>query len=330
MGRSEPLVSVVIATQNRPQLVVRAVRSVLAQSLDALEVIVVQDGPNEATVQALGLFDDPRLRVHVLPEHLGPPGALNAGVAQARGRWIALLDDDDVFLPQKLELQLQTARQSRHRYPIVACRIIGRAPSGDRVWPRRLPRPDEPLSEWLFCRTSPFFGEGLMQSDMIFAHRELLQLVPFSSGLRDNDDLDWALRASAAEGAGVEFVATNEPLAIWHLDENRGRMSHTTDWRASLSWIRGCRHLVTPRAYAAFILTWMGSDEARQRQWEAFWPLLREAFRHGSPALVDVLSYIGYWLLPPGVKQRVAAAFARRSASSGLGTREPAAPGPAA
>jgi glycosyltransferase involved in cell wall biosynthesis len=318
--RTGPLVSVIIATQNRPQLVARAVGSVLAQSLHAIELIVVQDGPNEATVQALGLIDDPRLRVHVLPQHLGPPGALNVGVGQARGRWIALLDDDDVFLPRKLELQLQTARQSRYRYPIVACRIIGRAPSGDRVWPRRLPGPGEPLSEWMFCRKSPLFGEGVMQSDMIFTHRELLEMVPFDSSLRDNDDLDWVLRASATEGAGVEFVPTGEPLAIWHLDEDRSRMSHTTDWRDSLAWIRRCRHLVTPRAYAAFILTWMGSDEARQRQWRAFWPLLREAFRHGGPALMDVLSYLGYWLLPLGVKRRVAALFARRSSSTRQGT----------
>ncbi len=316
----DPLVSVIIATMNRPQLVVRAVRSALSQIVDDIEVIVVQDGPNKATVRALSHIDDPRLRIHVLPSHLGPPGALNAGIGQARGRWITILDDDDEYLPTKLEVQLRTARQSRHRYPIVLCRLIGRAGSGDRIWPRRLPGPDEHPSEWLFRRKSPFFGEGLLQSNMFFASRELFEMVPFASDLRDNDDIDWALRAAAVEGAGIEFVPTMEPLAIWNLDESRSRMSHTTDWRYSLAWIRARSHLVTPPAYAAFVLTWIGSDEARQGHREAFWPLLRESFARGKPAIMDVLVYVAHWLLPESLKRRVAALFARYWPAARQGT----------
>lgn len=315
MESTDPVVSVVIPTRNRPDLVGRAVRSALAQSLETIEVIVVLDGPDDATLQALRQIEDPRLRAHVLPRNVGASDAQNAGVGVARGRWIALLDDDDEFLPQKLELQLWTARQSRHRYPIVMCRLIGRAPSGDRVWPRRLPRPDEPLSEWLFCRKMPVFGEGLVQTDMIFTSRELLQMVPLCSGLRHNDDLDWFLRASAVQGAGVEFASSMQPLAIWYLDENRPRVSHTTDWRYSLSWLHASRHLFTPRAYASFVLAWMGPDEARRGHREAFWPLLRQAFRHGQPASVDVLFYVAHWLLPEAVKRRLAAFFARFWAS---------------
>jgi len=311
MESVDPLVSVVICTQNRPHLVGRAVRSALAQTLHAIEVIVVQDGPNDKTMQVLRRIQDPRLRIHVLPQNVGPPDAQNAGATEARGHWIAYLDDDDQFLPRKLELQLQTAQQSRYRHPIVLCRIIGRAASGDRVWPRRLPRPDEPISEWLFCRKSPFFGEGLLQSDMIFASKKLFSMVPFRSGLRDHDDIDWLLRASAVKGAGVEFVPAAQPLAIYHMDENRGRMSQTTDWRYSLAWIQASKHLVTKRAYGSFVLTWMGSDEARQGYWDAFLPLLREAFQHGQPALIDLLSYLAHWLLPEGVKRQLAAFFAR-------------------
>lgn len=316
----DPVVSVIIATRDRPQLVVRAVRSALEQTLHDIEVIVVQDGPNEATIEALSHIEDPRLRTHVLPRHLGPPGALNAGIRQARGRWVALLDDDDEYLPRKLELQLQTALQSKHRHPIVLCRLIGRSESGDRVWPRRMLRPGEDLSEWLFGRRGLFFGDGLMQSNMIFASRELFQMVPFTSGLRDNDDIDWDLRAFAVPGAGIEFVPTMEPLGIWNLDESRSRMSHTTDWRYSLSWIRSRSHLVTPRAYAAFVLTWIGSDEARQGHREAFWPLLREAFARGKPAVMDVLVYLAHWLLPESAKRRAAALFARYWPAARSGT----------
>jgi glycosyltransferase involved in cell wall biosynthesis len=314
MQRMQPLVSVIIPTLDRPYLVGRAVRSALAQTLRDIEVIVVQDGPNDATVEALGRIDDPRLRVRVLPQRVGSAHAYNAGVDATRAPWVAFLDDDDEFLPTKLELQLTTARLSRYRYPIVLCRLIGRAPSGDRVWPRRLPRPDEPLSEWLFCRRNPFFGEGLAQSDMFLTSKELLKKVPLAGGLQDNDDIDWFLRASAFSGAGVEFAPTMQPLAIWYLDEARPRMSLSSDWRYALSWLKAIEDLLTPRAFASFALTWIGSDAARLGDCEAFQPLLRAAFQHGQPSAMDLLTYLAHWLIPEGPKRRIAAAFARRQA----------------
>ncbi len=102
MECTEPLVSVVIPTRNRPHLVGRAVRSALAQTLDAIEVIVVVDGPDEATLQALRQIDDARLRVKTLPRNLGPGEARNAGVGEAQSRWIAFLDDDDEWFPRNL------------------------------------------------------------------------------------------------------------------------------------------------------------------------------------------------------------------------------------
>jgi glycosyltransferase involved in cell wall biosynthesis len=313
MECTQPLVSVVIPTLDRPRLVVRAVQSALTQTLRDIEVIVVQDGPNDATAHALRQIDDPRLRLQALPQRLGSADACNAGVECARGPWVAFLDDDDEFLPTKLALQLATAQRSTHRYPIVLCRLLGRARSGDRIWPRRLPDPGEHLSEWLICRRSPFFGEGLAQTDMVLAGKELLEKVPFTSGLRDNDDVDWFLRAVATEGAAVEFVPTMEPLAIWYLDEGRPRVSLTAAWGYSLSWLIASQHLLTPRAFAAFALTWIGSDAARCGRWEAFWPLLQTAIRQGQPSGLDLMIYLSHWMLPEGLKRRAAAAFAGRN-----------------
>jgi hypothetical protein len=102
-----------------------------------------------------------------------------------------------------------------------------------------------------------------------------------------------------------------EPLAIWYLDERRPRMSLSTNWRYSLSWLQASQHLVTPRAFAAFALTWIGSDAARSGHWGAFGPLLRAAFQQGQPSAMDLLTYVGHWLVPEGAKRRTAAAFAR-------------------
>lgn len=93
----------VVSTFNRPDLCARAVQSALRQTVVPLEVIVCDDGsPGGAPV-----FADERVRVVRLP-HVGSPApARNHGVESARGDWIAFLDDDDEWLPDKLELQLR-------------------------------------------------------------------------------------------------------------------------------------------------------------------------------------------------------------------------------
>ena len=135
----QPLVSAVIPTHNRPELVVRAAKTALNQTHPNMEVVVVVDGPDDSTSKALSAIPDSRLRVVTLPSSQGGSGARNAGVRAAKGEWIAFLDDDDEWLPRKIELQLAAARRSTHHIPVVSCRIIARTPLADYVWPRRLP-----------------------------------------------------------------------------------------------------------------------------------------------------------------------------------------------
>jgi glycosyltransferase involved in cell wall biosynthesis len=91
---TEPLVSVVIPTRNRPYLGARATYSTLTQSLNEIEVNVVIDGHDEATLQVLHQIDDLRLRVNSLPRHLGLSDPRNFGVKEARSQWIAFLDEE--------------------------------------------------------------------------------------------------------------------------------------------------------------------------------------------------------------------------------------------
>src|SRR5690348_15530892 len=115
---SPPDVSVVIPTRNRPELAVRAVESALGQTHRNLEVIVVIDGPDPATSAALEAVADDRLRVIVLPTSGKAPNARNQGVHNANGKWVALLDDDDEWLPSKLAVQLELAATSSLASPI--------------------------------------------------------------------------------------------------------------------------------------------------------------------------------------------------------------------
>jgi len=106
------LVTGIIPTRNRPELALRAVRSALGQTHPNMEVIVVVDGPDRATHVALGTINDNRLRVLDLNESVGSADARNKGVQHAKGEWVAFLDDDDEWMPDKIEKQFDRARHS--------------------------------------------------------------------------------------------------------------------------------------------------------------------------------------------------------------------------
>lgn len=104
-----PKVSVVIPTHNRARMIMAAINDVLAQTLEDIEVIVVNDASTDDTASVLAQQVDPRVRVVTLPTNLRIAGARNAGMDAAAGEWIAFHDDDDQWDPTKLEAQLALA-----------------------------------------------------------------------------------------------------------------------------------------------------------------------------------------------------------------------------
>ena len=100
-----PVVSVLMPCWNRDRFVADAIRSVLAQTFTNLELIVVDDGSTDGTREVVASFPDSRLRC-LHREHRGISAALNAGLAAARGRYIARLDSDDLWRPEMLATQV--------------------------------------------------------------------------------------------------------------------------------------------------------------------------------------------------------------------------------
>ncbi len=182
-----PLVSVVIPTRNRCRRLSMTLRSALAQRHVNLEVVVVDDGSQDDTYKMVTDLGDPRIRLVRNASPRGESGARNRGLEETRGAWIAFLDDDDFWAPDKLDRQLRALQDTRREW----------AYAGDVLVDGELhilsggppPSPQE-MSEALRCYNSVPAGA----SNVIVSSRLLAQVGLFDLSLRRTADWDMWLR----------------------------------------------------------------------------------------------------------------------------------------
>jgi hypothetical protein len=229
-------------------------------------------------------------------------------VAAARGWWIAFLDDDDEWMPRKLELQLAAAMAAAQPV-VVTCRNHVVTPLARYVWPRVIYNNVTPLDEYLFDRKSFFKGETFLQTSSLFMSRELLLAHRFPP-TRLHEDWELLLRITKEEH--VQVVTLLEPLAILYLEEHRKSLGAGSSWRTSLEWADANRQLIGPRAYTGFCLTIVGPVAAMANDYQAFVPVLLHAFRAGAPRPLQIAFYLVAWLIPVGLRRRFRSWFTKR------------------
>lgn len=103
----DPRISIIIPTYNRPDQLNRAIRSILNQHYQNFEIIIVDDGSETDTLGVVEKFDDSRLTYIKHDTNRGGSAARNTGISSSRGEFIAFLDDDDEWEPEKLQLQIE-------------------------------------------------------------------------------------------------------------------------------------------------------------------------------------------------------------------------------
>jgi glycosyltransferase involved in cell wall biosynthesis len=130
---SGPEVSVIVPTRNRQAFLSQTLRSVLWQQALTLEVIVVDDGSTDATLDTIHALADARIRVVCHDVSIGGAASRNHGVADASGRWLAFIDDDDLWAPDKLIQQVQEAEALRRDWAYSGAVVINAATEITRV-----------------------------------------------------------------------------------------------------------------------------------------------------------------------------------------------------
>ena len=249
---SDPVVSVVIPAYNAARFLPTSVGSVLTQTWRDFEVIVVDDGSTDATAETASSFRDERVRVVSKDNRGTVADARNAGIEASRGRWIAFLDADDAWLPDKLQVQVELAA----RHPDAALVYTAYAITDDDLRIQTVIRPDHrdpTFRRWLLLE-----GNGIAPSSTSMMRRDVLDDVGgFRLDLSVSEDVDLAERV-ARRGA---VVATDACLALYRTHPGQGhkslaRFDHDARWifddrfgtdgsRDRRSWRRGRANLST-------------------------------------------------------------------------------------
>lgn len=108
---ANPLVSVIIPSYNHDRFVADCIQSVLNQSFQDFEIVITDDGSSDKTVDVIRSFTDPRIRLFVHERNQGASIASNRCIANARGKYVAMLSSDDIWYPEKLETQVDFMEQ---------------------------------------------------------------------------------------------------------------------------------------------------------------------------------------------------------------------------
>lgn len=114
LRKRSPLVSVVVASYNHEAYVQECLQSVLDQDFQDFEIVVTDDGSSDQTVARILEVQDPRIRLNVLPHNRGACIATNDAILRSRGKYIAVLNSDDYFLPGKLSQQVAVLQAHLH------------------------------------------------------------------------------------------------------------------------------------------------------------------------------------------------------------------------
>jgi len=194
-------VSVIIPSYNRRELLLTCLDSVAEQSFAPDEIIVVDDGSTDGTIEALNARDDVRV---IVQENAGPGAARNRGARAATGDYIAFLDSDDVWFPWSLETMISLIRTHSPTLLFGRYEDFSDQPMAS----------NEPISGMFFetyfdsWKQGCFAGAGMMMMD----RQAFLAIGGFSEDRLNAEDHDLALRMGDVNG----FVQVTAPVTIAH------------------------------------------------------------------------------------------------------------------
>lgn len=216
-----PIVSVVVPMYNVGKYIEQCISSVLAQSFKNFEVVCVDDGCTDDTLRRLARFDDPRIRL-VQQRNRGLSGARNTGITKAKGLYVALLDADDFWAPDKLLHHVSHL----NRNPDVGvsyCPSLFVDEQGESMGIGQFPRLKNITAKHILCRnpvgngSAPVIRRRLLNS-VALNNKEFDRVSVFDETLRQSEDIELWVRIALTQD--WKFEGIKQPLTYYRVNDN--------------------------------------------------------------------------------------------------------------
>ncbi len=305
-GEEPPFFSIVIPTYNRANAIATALDSCFRQTFGHFEIVLVDDGSTDGTLEIVGRIQDDRLRV-IERENGGAAAARNTGVAEARGEYIAFLDSDDRFLQNKLEVfhrHIQTSPVDVLYSQMYVDRGVG------RYWikPPTGIRRDENMFDYLLVRA------GWICPSATVVKREYARRVHFDETLTYGDDMQYVVDLWKA---GARFQMLESPLTIYADPHDSDRLSQCpprgskrfAEHARFFSWMERQQTQMSREAYAIYRAHHLSPHLARERPAAAFQEIWH-AWRTGAYGMKSAIRQ-AIQTFTPLLYRRIADATAR-------------------
>jgi glycosyltransferase involved in cell wall biosynthesis len=254
------------------------------QSFGEFEVIVVDDCSTDGTSETLRAQNWPRLRVIQHEENKGAAGARNTGFDAAKAPYVALLDSDDEWKPDKLSKQVAVLEEQGYPDDIV---IFGRAlritDYGCIPNPERGPRPDEPIFDYLMNDV------GVMYPSSLLVSTTLARRVRFDERMLIYDDPDFGVRLAEETD---NFIFLGDILNLHHIHEGEAHVSTSSHYHCVLDWIERQKHSIDPTWRARILHHTVVRSAAEQRDFESLRRAWQLGYRPPYIRKIDMLRHV--------------------------------------
>ncbi|MGD0191192.1 MAG: glycosyltransferase family 2 protein [Rhizomicrobium sp.] len=233
-----PFFSVIIPVFNRADALREALLSVLGQSEQDFEIIVVDDGSTDNPAHVVDGLRDSRIALY-RQQNRGGAAARNAGIDKARGQFIAFLDSDDRFLPHHLTA-MRYLLENTTDVAGYARMVVDRGQGRTFLKPPRAIGANEHMATYLLC------DRGFVPTITLVVGAEQARRVRYDERLRFAQDTDFAIRLYLA---GCRFTMADDPGAVWNDIACGNRVSSGRKGARMVEWLEGMKPLIPARAY---------------------------------------------------------------------------------